>query len=60
MMTADAEIRIKGTVVEGTFKCKKNEENSRELVVEIHYRVSKPDGPAPLEDSAIVQIFTVR
>lgn len=49
-----------GTVVEGTFKCRKNEGNSRELEVEIHYRVVEPDGPVPSENSTVVQIFTVR
>ncbi|KAI0629795.1 S-adenosyl-L-methionine-dependent methyltransferase [Trametes polyzona] len=48
-----------GTVVEGTFKCRKSEDNSRELDVEIHYRVKDPEEPnAPSE--AIVQLYKVR
>ncbi|TFY75256.1 hypothetical protein EWM64_g8757 [Hericium alpestre] len=48
-----------GTVVTGTFTCKKSEENMRELDVEIRY-VVKENAEAPMPDNAIVQIFQVR
>lgn len=51
---------ISGTVIQGTFKCRKNEDNSRELEVEILYRVFGPDDPPNLESEATLQIFTVR
>ncbi|KAK7689949.1 hypothetical protein QCA50_006589 [Cerrena zonata] len=46
-----------GTVVHGTFICKKSQDNSRELDVEIHYTVKNED-EEPSE--AIVQVFRVR
>ncbi|CAL1713691.1 unnamed protein product [Somion occarium] len=46
-----------GTIVQGTFICKKSDDNSRELDVEIHYTV-KYEGEEPSE--AIVQVFKVR
>ena len=45
-----------GTVVSGTFYCKKSEGNSRELDVEIHYSVRSPDGPA---SKVTVQMYKV-
>ncbi|KAI0754475.1 S-adenosyl-L-methionine-dependent methyltransferase [Daedaleopsis nitida] len=48
-----------GTVVEGTFKCKKSEDNSRELDVEIHYTVKEPEETAATSD-VFVQIYKVR
>ncbi|KAI0770721.1 protein arginine N-methyltransferase [Fomes fomentarius] len=47
-----------GTVVEGTFKCKKSQDNSRELDVEIHYTVKEPEESAPSD--VFVQIYKVR
>lgn len=47
-----------GTVVSGTFSCKKNEGNSRELDVEIHYSVRHFGASSPGE--TVVQIYTVR
>ncbi|KAF8837755.1 S-adenosyl-L-methionine-dependent methyltransferase [Paxillus ammoniavirescens] len=47
-----------GTVVSGTFYCKKSEGNSRELDVEIHYSVRK-DAEAPAGD-VVVQMYKVR
>jgi len=46
-----------GTVVSGTFYCKKSEGNSRELDVEIHYSVRRsPDAPA---SEVTVQMYKV-
>ena len=48
-----------GTVVEGTFKCRKSADNSRELDVEIHYAMrGSEDAPVPAE--LTVQMFKVR
>ena len=48
-----------GTVVEGTFKCRKSADNSRELDVEIHYAMRESeDAPVPAE--LTVQMFKVR
>ncbi|KAI0783458.1 protein arginine N-methyltransferase [Abortiporus biennis] len=47
-----------GTVVQGTFKCKKSEGNSRELDVEIHYSV-KDESDTAVSD-IIVQLYKVR
>ncbi|KAI6027839.1 S-adenosyl-L-methionine-dependent methyltransferase [Pisolithus microcarpus] len=47
-----------GTVVSGTFSCKKNGENSRELDVEIHYSVKHLEEPTVGE--TVVEIYTVR
>ncbi|KZT35410.1 S-adenosyl-L-methionine-dependent methyltransferase, partial [Sistotremastrum suecicum HHB10207 ss-3] len=47
-----------GTVVEGTFSCRKSEDNSRELDVEIRYSV-KPPGAEKAGDT-IIQIYKVR
>ncbi|KZT63364.1 S-adenosyl-L-methionine-dependent methyltransferase [Daedalea quercina L-15889] len=48
-----------GTVVQGTFKCRKSSDNSRELDVEIHYTVKDPDvEEAPSQ--VVVQLFKVR
>lgn len=55
-----------GTVVSGTFHCRKSADNSRELDVEIHYRVLRADGEkqGPAKGSAdselLVQTFKVR
>ncbi|KAF9231844.1 hypothetical protein BU15DRAFT_81915 [Melanogaster broomeanus] len=46
-----------GTVVSGTFYCKKSDENSRELDVEIHYSVKKGAEPA---GDVVVQMYKVR
>ncbi|OCH89934.1 S-adenosyl-L-methionine-dependent methyltransferase [Obba rivulosa] len=48
-----------GTVVQGTFTCRKSDENSRELDVEIHYVVKESADQEP-EGEAVVQIFKVR
>ncbi|KIO02960.1 hypothetical protein M404DRAFT_638181 [Pisolithus tinctorius Marx 270] len=48
-----------GTVVSGTFSCKKNGENSRELDVEIHYSVKQLGESSPTGET-VVQIYTVR
>ncbi|KAI6039613.1 S-adenosyl-L-methionine-dependent methyltransferase [Pisolithus marmoratus] len=47
-----------GTIVSGTFSCKKNGENSRELDVWIHYSIQHVEEPSAGE--TVVQIFTVR
>ncbi|KAI0693848.1 protein arginine N-methyltransferase [Cerioporus squamosus] len=47
-----------GTVVEGTFKCKKSSENSRELDVEIHYTVKDPEDTSTPD--VFVQLYKVR
>ncbi|KDQ49228.1 hypothetical protein JAAARDRAFT_43018, partial [Jaapia argillacea MUCL 33604] len=47
-----------GTVVAGTFHCKKSDTNSRELDVEIHYTVKSEEGDAP--GDVIIQIYKVR
>ncbi|KAH8104934.1 S-adenosyl-L-methionine-dependent methyltransferase [Phellopilus nigrolimitatus] len=53
-----------GTVVSGTFHCRKSEDNSRELDVEIHYVVRNLDGDsvdtAPGGSAMIVQSYKVR
>ncbi|KAH9850155.1 S-adenosyl-L-methionine-dependent methyltransferase [Lenzites betulinus] len=55
----DPIVASEGTVVEGVFKCRKSEDNSRELDVEIHYHVKDPEAPtAPSE--TIVQLYKVR
>ena len=46
-------------MVEGTFKCKKSADNSRELDVEIHFTVIEPDADAAVGD-VVVQIYKVR
>lgn len=46
-----------GTVVSGTFYCKKNDVNSRELDIEIHYSVRK-GADAPASD-VVVQMYKV-
>ncbi|PCH40423.1 arginine N-methyltransferase 3 [Wolfiporia cocos MD-104 SS10] len=48
-----------GTVVEGTFICHKNVDNSRELDVEIHYVVKDPSEELSSK-GAVVQMFKVR
>ncbi|KAI1788889.1 protein arginine N-methyltransferase [Ganoderma leucocontextum] len=48
-----------GTIVEGTFKCKKSEDNSRELDVEIHFSVREPEAEAAPKE-VIVQMYKVR
>ena len=47
-----------GTVVQGTFKCKKSDGNSRELDVEIHYSVRHSE--ATDTPDVIVQTYKVR
>ncbi|KAG5654314.1 hypothetical protein H0H81_004733 [Sphagnurus paluster] len=47
-----------GSVVHGTFHCRKSEDNSRELDIEIHFSVKQdPEGPA---SDVTVQMFKVR
>ncbi|EPT00251.1 hypothetical protein FOMPIDRAFT_1023851 [Fomitopsis schrenkii] len=48
-----------GTVVQGTFKCRKSADNSRELDVEIHYTVKDPDTEEP-PSQVVVQLYKVR
>lgn len=48
-----------GNVVSGTFHCKKSEDNSRELDVEIHY-TTKASADAEASGDIVVQIFKVR
>ncbi|KAL1937804.1 hypothetical protein VTO73DRAFT_12823 [Trametes versicolor] len=55
----DPIIAAEGTVVEGVFKCRKSEDNSRELDVEIHYRVKDPEAPDAASET-IVQLYKVR
>ena len=50
---------VSGTIVEGTFKCKKSEDNSRELDVEIHFSVREPEAEAA-PGEVVVQMFKVR
>lgn len=45
--------------MEGVFKCRKSEDNSRELDVEIHYRVKDPETPDAASET-IVQLYKVR
>jgi len=47
-----------GSIVTGSFHCRKSETNSRELDVEIHYSV-KEDAEAPAGPT-IVQMYKVR
>ncbi|EIW81556.1 S-adenosyl-L-methionine-dependent methyltransferase [Coniophora puteana RWD-64-598 SS2] len=47
-----------GTIVRGTFSCKKADDNSRELDVEIHYAVQQPGEDA--FGDVIVQMYKVR
>lgn len=47
-----------GSIVHGSFHCRKSEGNSRELDVEIHFSIKQePDGPA---SEVVVQMFKVR
>ncbi|KAH9891894.1 protein arginine N-methyltransferase [Cubamyces lactineus] len=48
-----------GTVVEGVFKLRKSNDNSRELDVEIHYRVQDPELPST-SNEVTVQFYKVR
>ncbi|KAG8932198.1 hypothetical protein FRC02_001550 [Tulasnella sp. 418] len=56
----------KGTTVSGNFYCKKSEDNSRELDVEIHYLVEDPYSSiqgtpkAPVQKETIVQMYKIR
>ena len=56
---APADWGCSGTVVQGTFRCRKSADNSRELDVEIHYTVQEPDAEAPPSE-VVVQLFKVR
>jgi protein arginine N-methyltransferase 3 len=47
-----------GTIVSGTFRCRKSEINSRELQVEIHYSVR--DSADALPNDVVVEMYTVR
>lgn len=49
---------VLGSIVVGTFKCRKSETNSRELDVEIHYSVKLDEETLPNE--TIVQMYKVR
>ena len=53
-------ILIAGDIVTGTFHCKKSETNSRELDVEIHYSVNKPDSGHAGLGNVTVQMYKVR
>ncbi|EMD39598.1 hypothetical protein CERSUDRAFT_111907 [Gelatoporia subvermispora B] len=55
----DPIIVSEGTVVQGTFKCRKSDDNSRELDVEIHYVVKESVDEEP-RGEAVVQLFKVR
>lgn len=48
-----------GTIVTGTFCCKKSDTNSRELDVEIHYSSRQNAGTTTVSDT-VVQTYTVR
>jgi protein arginine N-methyltransferase 3 len=48
-----------GTVVAGTFHCRKKETNSRELQIEIHYAVRQPD-EASVGSTVTVQMYQVQ
>jgi type I protein arginine methyltransferase len=48
-----------GTIVTGTFYCKKSDTNSRELDVEIHYSSRQNAGTTEVGDT-VVQIYKVR
>ncbi|KAF8158442.1 arginine N-methyltransferase 3 [Crassisporium funariophilum] len=47
-----------GSIVTGTFRCRKSETNSRELDVEIHYSVVEGEGASPSD--TVVQMYKVR
>ncbi|KAI0292194.1 S-adenosyl-L-methionine-dependent methyltransferase [Multifurca ochricompacta] len=51
-----------GTIVAGTFHCRKRENNSRELDVEVHYTVKSGASSEGIETpgDVVVQIFKVR
>ena len=51
-------INLLGSVVHGHFHCRKSEENSRELDVEIHYSVVESEGTTCTD--TIVQMYKVR
>ncbi|TRM62093.1 S-adenosyl-L-methionine-dependent methyltransferase [Schizophyllum amplum] len=48
-----------GTVVYGSFHCKKSTTNSRELDVEVHYS-TKPSVDAPATEDTVVQMYKIR
>lgn len=54
----NASVNLAGSIVQGSFHCRKSEDNSRELDIEIHYSV-KQDTEAAASDT-VVQIFKVR
>lgn len=47
-----------GSIVNGSFRCRKRENNSRELDVEIHYSVVESEGMTSTD--TIVQMYKVR
>ena len=47
-----------GTIVTGTFSCRKNDENSRELDVEVRYSVQDDKASSP--GALIVEMYKVR
>ena len=47
-----------GSIVSGTFKCRKSETNSRELDAEIHYSVKLDEDSEPSE--TFVQLYKIR
>lgn len=57
-IVADLFIFFLGSVVHGTFYCRKSEDNSRELDVEIHYSVLESEGSTSTD--TIVQMYRVR
>jgi hypothetical protein len=48
------------STIEGTFSLKKSKTNSRELDVEIHWRVLRDGASAANEPEVRVQVFKVR
>jgi hypothetical protein len=51
-----------GTIVEGTFFCRKDKDNKRELEVEIHYEVRESEGDVKgkAKGGRVVQSYKVR
>lgn len=45
-------LRNLGSKISGTFYCRRGEDNSRELDVEIHYRVEHPPGSKIASEAA--------
>jgi type I protein arginine methyltransferase len=49
-----------GTIVSGSFHCRKSESNPRELAVEIHYSVRDPGMEDRSSEDLVVQMFNIR